>query len=143
MGTHQVFVNTARDPGNPWRLPQPPSVVVVGLGDEGTLREAELEDSVRQGVLAWSQRQAEEPARAGAALRARGHAAGQRRPGHQRQRRGARHRPRGAQANVTLAEAGWPLVSRLMLVELYLDRASDAWQRPAGAGGRRPGPLRG
>jgi hypothetical protein len=32
------------------------------------------------------------------------------------------------EANAHLAESGWPLVNHLLLVELYLDRASDVWR---------------
>ena len=46
-GTHQIFVNAHADPDNPWQAPQPASVVVVGLGEEGKLTEAELTRSVR------------------------------------------------------------------------------------------------
>lgn len=126
--THEVFVNVAREAGNPWRMPQPPSVVVVGLGDEGTLREAELQASVSLAVIAWSKRQAEEPARAGAAVEIAATLLGSGGLGISTSG-AARSIARAVQqANVTLAQTGWPVVSRLVLVELYLDRASDAWQ---------------
>ena len=64
-GTHQVFINTRRDPSVPSGLGQPPAVVVVGLGEEGKLREPMLSASVRQAVLGWLQRRAEEQARDG------------------------------------------------------------------------------
>lgn len=126
VGTQQVFVNTRSDPANPWRLPRPASVLVVGLGEEGTLREAELTTSVRQGVLAWAQRLAETRAAgphalaatllgsgglgitAGAAARAIAHGV--------------------CEANQRAAASGWPAVASLTLVELYLDRATEAWQ---------------
>lgn len=125
-GTHQVFTNTRIDPDNPWREPRPHSVLVVGLGDEGELREAELANSVRQGVLSWAQRQAEKrgaaaPPRLAATLLGSGGlgiSAGA----------AARAIARGvADANQRALAAGWPAVQRLTLVELYLDRATDAW----------------
>lgn len=127
VGTHQVFTNTRIDPDNPWREPRPHSVLVVGLGDEGELREAELAISVRQGVLSWAQRQAEKrnggaaPPRLAATLLGSGGlgiSAGA----------AARSIARGvADANQRALAAGWPAVQRLTLVELYLDRATDAW----------------
>ena len=128
VGTHQVFTNTRIDPDNPWREPRPHSVLVVGLGEEGELREAELAISVRQGVLSWAQRQAERrgaigaaPPRLAATLLGSGGlgiSAGA----------AARAIARGvADANQRALAAGWPAVQRLTLVELYLDRATDAW----------------
>ena len=128
VGTHQVFTNTRIDPDNPWREPRPHSVLVVGLGEEGELREAELALSVRQGVLSWAQRQVERRGSTGAALPqlaatllgsgGLGISAGA----------AARAIARGvADANQRAVAAGWPAVQRLTLVELYLDRATDAW----------------
>ena len=51
-----MFVNTQADPDNPWQLPRPEAVVVVGLGEEGKLRAAELVHTVRQATIAWAQR---------------------------------------------------------------------------------------
>ena len=136
-GSHQVFVNTLRDPSVPSGLGQPPAVVVVGLGEEGKLREPLLAASVRQAVLGWLQRRAEEQARdgsegpvkmaatllgsggfgisAGAAARAIAQGV-------------ADANQRVAEANLRGDHTPWPLVSRLQLVELYLDRASEAWR---------------
>ena len=58
-GTHEIFLNTTADPANPWQLPRPPAVIVVGLGQEGNLQAADLVDTVRQGVIAWAHRLAE------------------------------------------------------------------------------------
>ncbi|HEV7990698.1 MAG TPA: CHAT domain-containing protein [Gemmatimonadaceae bacterium] len=126
-GTHQVFVNTVGDPDNPWRLPRPEAVIVVGLGPEGELRAVDLVGTVRQGVLAWAQRRMEEP-KVGSALElsatligsgGSGISAGQ---AAQLIAHGVR------EANEHLASAGWPPVGRLQLVELYEDRAIEAWR---------------
>lgn len=125
VGTQQVFVNTRADPTNPWREPRPQSVLVVGLGEEGDLREADLALSVRQGVLAWAQRLAEARQPAPHALAATllgsggiGISAGA----------AARAIARGVgEANQRALAAGWPTLARLTLVELYLDRATEAW----------------
>ncbi len=136
-GSHQVFVNTLRDPSVPSGLGQPPAVVVVGLGEEGKLREPVLAASVRQAVLGWLQRRAEEQARDGsqgpvkmaatllgsggfgitAGAAARAIALGV-----------ADANQRVHEANQRGDHTPWPLVSRLQLVELYLDRASEAWR---------------
>ncbi len=128
IGTHQIFINNGRDPGNPWRTPRPASVVVIGLGEEGKLRELQLSLSVRQGVMAWSQRVAEDPEGAPASIALASTLMGSgglgMSPGG-----AARAIAQGVRdANERLARAGWPVVSRLTLVELYLERASDAWR---------------
>ncbi len=136
-GSHQVFVNTLRDPSVPVGLGQPPAVVVVGLGEEGKLREPMLAASVRQAVLGWLQRRAEEQAQdgsegpvkmaatllgsggfgitAGAAARAIAQGV-------------ADANQRVSEANSRGGHLPWPLVGSLQLVELYLDRASEAWR---------------
>jgi tetratricopeptide (TPR) repeat protein len=128
IGSHQVFLNGGRDPGNPWRAPRPASVIVIGMGEEGKLREQELTQSVRQGVVAWAQRVAEDPDGAPAAIELASTLMGSggigMSPGG-----AARAIAQGVRdANERLARAGWPVVSQLTLVELYLERASDAWR---------------
>jgi len=49
VGSHQVFLNTRRNPDDPFVLPRPEAVIVVGLGEEGTLRTTDLTQTVRQG----------------------------------------------------------------------------------------------
>ena len=139
-GSHQVFLNTCADPNNPWRAPQPASVVVVGLGDEGKLTERELTRTVRQGVVAWVQRTAEGTLASGGAADAQLAGAGLELTATLMGSGGAgmsastaaRAIAQGVrEANQRLGsvvDARWPRVSHLMLVELYLERASDAWQ---------------
>ncbi len=127
-GTQQIFVNTWRLPDNPWRLPRPTAVVVVGLGEEGALTEKALRTSVRQATIAWAQRVFEDTARepGGVELAATLMGSG-----------GLGISPAGSaraivqgvhEANERLADSGWPRVARITLIELYLDRASDAWR---------------
>ena len=130
IGSHQLFINTRVDPDNPWRLPQPQRVLVVGLGEEGKLTEATLAETVRQGTIAWVQRIAQSAEGAGVTLELSATLMGS---------GGVGMTPAGAaraialgvhQANERLAavpRAGWPRVSTLVLVELYLERASEAW----------------
>ena len=126
-GSHQIFVNSRTDPDNPWRAPQPASVVVVGLGEEGKLNEQQLTYSVRQGVIAWAQRKAEEPGGALVTITMAATLMGSGGVGMSAST-AARAIAQGVrQANDRLAGRGWPQVGELTLVELYLERASDAW----------------
>ena len=59
-GTHQVFVNRYLNPDRDALTPRPEAVIVVGLGQEGALRPADLSRSVRRAVLGWAQRVAEQ-----------------------------------------------------------------------------------
>ncbi len=129
-GSHQIFINSKRDTQNPWRAPQPAHVVVVGLGEEGKLTERELTHTVRQGVIAWVQRMAEDPAdnrnevEFSATLMGSGGVG-------MNASNAARAIAQGVrEANERMAGvhgSGWPRVSQMTLVELYLERASDAW----------------
>ena len=129
-GTHQIFLNTRSDPDNPWRTPQPAQVVVAGLGEEGKLSEADLIRTTRQAVIAWVQRRAEDPDHTGVTVELSATLMGSggvgMYPGN-----AARAIAQGVrEANQRLAaqpQHGWPVVTRLTLVELYLERASDAW----------------
>ena len=123
-GTAQVFANTRVDPEQPWALPRPAAVVIIGLGEEGRLRALDLQRSVRQGVIAYAQREKEQHGSSGFELAATligsggtgmhvGTAA-------QAIAQGA------ADANRRLARTGWPQIKTLQLIELYLDRATEA-----------------
>lgn len=135
-GSHQVFVNESVQADNPWRLPRPEAVVVAGLGEEGNLRPAELVDTVRQAVLAWVQRRAERPARGAGApappvvpvmleLAATLLGSG----GGIPVARSAQLVAQGVrEANDRLSRGGWPQIGHLLLIELYLSRAGEAWR---------------
>lgn len=126
-GTHQFFINHRQDPDSPLALPRPANVVVVGLGEEGKLHSADLVQTVRQATLAWAQRVAEMPGQGqstfeltatligsggiGVNVGGSAHALAQ----------GVR------EANEKLDAGGWPTVAHLHLIELYLDRATEAW----------------
>jgi hypothetical protein len=133
-GTHQIFVNTQVDPESPRRMPRPKAVIVVGLGEEGKLNASDLVRTVRQAVIAWAQRTREENKRAAAAFDlaatliasgGTGITAGQ----------SAQRIAQGVHEANALLDAGaagngtrWPRVGHLRLIELYLDRATDAWR---------------
>lgn len=126
-GTHQVFTNNQQDPDSPLALPRPPHVVVAGLGEEGKLRSLSLAATVRQATLAWAQRVAETPGEGAAQFELAATLIGSGGSGisvstaAQAVAQGVR------EANEKLAAGGWPQVSQLRFVELYLDRATEAW----------------
>lgn len=126
-GAHQIFLNHEQDPANPLALPRPPHVVVAGLGEEGKLRSASLTHTVRQATLAWAQRVAETAGGAASHFELAATLIGSGGTGitvfasAQAVAQGVR------EANEKLAQGGWPQVSHLRLVELYLDRATEAW----------------
>ncbi len=140
-GTHQLFKNTQPKLLGT-KLPMPPSVIVLGLGDESQLRPQELAATVRQAVLTWAQRAFEQRERHASDIS--GGGAGEPRlcatliasggtgitPGQS-----AQLITQGAdEANQLLAQANeqlkpnrqWPVLTQLTLIELYLDRASEA-----------------
>lgn len=126
-GTYQIFENTTPNDDNPLQDPRPRAVIVVGLGDEADLAGIELAQSVQRGVVAWVQRTVEKSGPSGSVELA----ATLLGSGGLRVRVGqaAQLIASGVlDANVNLARAGWPLVTRLSLVELYLDRATEAWR---------------
>ncbi|MEO5843842.1 MAG: CHAT domain-containing protein [Caldimonas sp.] len=127
VGSHQIFGNVRKDPDNVLAMARPLAVVVAGLGEEGKLRAVDLVYTVRQAVIEYAQRLAEsESAPAEFELAATligsggtGISAGS----------SAQMVAQGTwEANQKLHDSGWPQVGRLILVEFYLDRASDAWR---------------
>ncbi|MBK7277871.1 MAG: CHAT domain-containing protein [Betaproteobacteria bacterium] len=87
-----------------------------------------LRDSVRQATIAWAQRVAEDPQQADAEIELAATLLGSGGMGISPSAT-ARAIAQGVrEANDRLAGSGWPLVSRLTLVELYLDRAAEAWR---------------
>ncbi len=143
-GEHQLFLNTRGEPQNPWRPPRPQAAIVIGLGDEGALKAGELAATVRQAALAWSQRLAERgdasaaveiaatlvgsgglgvnPGDAACAI-ARGV-----REAAQIVRLGNLQRSEAAPSPAGADPMAWPEITGLTLVELYLERASEAWR---------------
>ena len=134
-GTHGIFVNTYQDAARGTLMPRPESVIVAGLGPEGRLKSADLIKTIRLAVIAWARRLAEpSPVAAGrksfklaATLIGSGGAGIT--PGLS-----ARAIVEGVmEANEVLrsphgAEEKWPRCESLRLIELYLDRATEAWR---------------
>ncbi len=129
IGSHQIFINNRPDLERGTFMPRPKAVVVVGLGEEGKLQALSLATSVRQAVIAWAQRLAEDkrhPVKDFALATTligsggTGITAGE----------SARLIAQGvSEANAILRTDGkWPYASHLHFIELYLDRAADAWR---------------
>jgi hypothetical protein len=128
VGSQQIFTNARTLGAKPFGGARPQAAIVVGLGDEGELDERALEQTVRQGVMAWSQRVLESTAGAPASIELTATLAGS---GGFGISAGASALAivNGVQAaNAALAEVKWPQVSQLTLIELFLDRANEAWR---------------
>ena len=137
VGSNRIFINRQADPENPWQLPRPAAVIVVGLGPEATLRATDLVHAARQGALAWAERQAE---RAGtdADFELAATLIGSGGPGISAGQSAQLLAQGVAEANERLAQEQRPAsegddtsrasgqLTRLHLVELYLDRATEA-----------------
>jgi hypothetical protein len=131
----QVFLNTRTAPDDPRQLPRPEAVIVVGLGEEGKLQPEGLVRTVKHGVIAWAQRVSERPGAPAtfdlaATLIGSGGIGMTVVQSAQLIVQGVR------EANEALAadeseddgDRTWPRVGHLSLIELYLDRASEAWR---------------
>ena len=127
-GTQHIFGNVRQDPTNVLAMARPQAAIVAGLGEEGKLTAGELVATVRQAVLAYAQRLAEQPGASPSqfdiAATLLGSGGANITPGSS-----AQHVATGVrQAMARLATSGWPQVARLVLVEFYLDRATEAWR---------------
>ena len=131
IGSHQIFLNTRPNLERGSVLPRPKAVIVVGLDEEGKLQAAQLAQTVRQAAIGWAQRLAEnknvsasfELAATLIGSGGTGISAGE----------AARLVAQGVyDANQLLSnpenDDHWPRVSDLRLIELYLDRATEAWR---------------
>ncbi len=127
VGTQQIFGNIRRDPNNVLAMARPCAVVVAGLGEEGKLRAAGLTQTVRQAAIAYAQRLAETPDLAPAEFELASTLVGSGGAGISTGTAAQAIAAGVQEANERLAAGGWPQVGRLVLIELYLDRASDAW----------------
>jgi CHAT domain-containing protein len=129
-GSYRIFPNSRIPRGKFWQSPRPKAVIVVGLGQEGKLQSAHVVHSVRQSVLAWAERQAEQGAGASpmslatTLLSSGGTGVS---PGQ-----AAQLIAQGVyEANLLIRRSAanrLPVVCELRFVELYLVRATDAWE---------------
>jgi len=128
IGTHQIFGNVRKDPNNVLAMARPLAVIVAGLGEEGKLRAVDLVYTVRQAVIAYAQRLAEKESGVPAEFEVAATLIGSGGTGISAGS-AARLVAQGTwEANQKLHDSGWPQVGRLILVEFYLDRASEAWR---------------
>jgi CHAT domain-containing protein len=126
-GTTQVFINNGVNTDNPLQPPRPEAVVVIGLGDEGELDPAELASAVCQGVIAWAQRRAEDRQRVAAPFAMAATLLGSGGLGMSAAQSARQILSGVLEANRRLTNAKLPCIRRLDIVELYLDRATEAW----------------
>ena len=131
-GSHQIFGNVRKDRDNPFEMARPSASIVVGLGEEGKLRLVELSFSVRQAVLAYAQRLSEHaadqdggaPTQFELAATLMGSGGTGITPGG-----AVRAIAQGAlDARLKLQNSSWPQLAKLTFVEVYLERAGDAWR---------------
>ncbi|TWO72418.1 CHAT domain-containing protein [Caenimonas sedimenti] len=147
-GSHQIFGNRRPNPENPLELARPASVVVVGIGEEGKLDAGRLAQAVRQGVLAYAQRLSEVEETAphfdlAATLIGSGGTGVTVGSAAQAIVNGALDAmARIAEQNAEGEAGGWPQLGQLTLVELYLDRATEAWRALGQLEEAEPGRLR-
>ncbi|MDB5778075.1 MAG: hypothetical protein JWP93_440 [Polaromonas sp.] len=128
VGSHQIFGNHRNNPDNPLEMARPTAAIVVGLGEEGKLRVVDLVYTVRQAVLAYAQRLSDVEGAAPAQFEMAATLIGSGGTGITAGS-AARAIAQGAlEANQKLQGSGWPQLSQLTLVELYLERAGDAWR---------------
>ena len=128
IGTHQIFGNQRANPANPLEMARPLAAVVVGLGEEGKLRAVDLAYSVRQAVLAYAQRLAEREGGAPAQFELAATLIGSGGTGISAGSAAQLIAQGAIEANLRLAHSGWPQLGQLTLVELYLERAVEAWR---------------
>jgi CHAT domain len=150
-GSNQIFLNTTPNPEDVTRMPRPKAVIVAGLGEEGRLNAADLALTVRQAVIAWAQRTAELEKRAPQSLSLTatllasggtgitGGQAAQRIAqgvyeanallGGQRTAEDLRAKNREESKGANARDGRkWPVVGELRIIELYLERATEAWR---------------
>jgi CHAT domain-containing protein len=131
-GTHRIFVNRGPVPaGRFWQRPRPQAVIVAGLGQEGKLQSAHLVHTVRQAVLAWAERVAEdEPRAADSILASTLLASGGTgiTPGQAAQLIAQGVHEANELIRRTRDRRRLPEVRELRFVELFLSRATEAWE---------------
>ena len=141
IASHQIFINNHVNTDRGMLRPSPHAVIIVGLGEEGKLRAADLVQSVRQAVIAWAQRLAEAGGKGRRAVPrtfeltstllasggtgvSPGEAARLIAEGVYR----ANLRMEEEEREGTSTRARSPRLAHLRFIELYLDRATDAWR---------------
>lgn len=130
LGSFQIFENGHYHHAGRRKqrlIPRPRAAVIVGLGEEGKLNAQRLAYTIRIGVLALAERLTESGA-APARFELAATLAGSGGSGVSVSAAALALAQGIGDANVRLREIGWPVVDALTIVELYLDRATDAWR---------------
>jgi phage gp36-like protein len=128
LPSHRIFLNRKVRADNPWQQPRPQAVIVVGLGEEGKLTTNDVSVTVSQGVIAWAQRISEETPNTPAQFELAATLLGSGGAGVSAGQSALAVAQGVREANLRLIQAGLPSVGHLYLIELYLDRASEAWR---------------
>jgi hypothetical protein len=128
VGSNRIFPNRQAEAGNSYKLPMPEAAIVVGLGEEGELDGAKLAQAIEKAVLSYAQRLVESRQTAPAQFELAATLLGSG-GANMSVSTSARAVVRGVRAaNAQLVAVGWPLVSALSLIELFLERAVEAWR---------------
>ena len=128
IGSHQIFGNQRKNPDNPFEMARPESALVIGLGEEGKLHAKDLVYTVRQAVLAFAQRLSEREGGAPATFELAATLIGSGGTGISAGSAAQLIAQGALEANLKLKTNAWPQLGKLTFVELYLDRAGDAWR---------------
>jgi hypothetical protein len=121
-----VFRNTHVLGDDRIRVPRPAAVVVVGLGEEGTLTAADLVLTVRKGVIAWAERVAEQK-EAPPTFDLAATLIGSGGKGMEVAQVAMLLAEAVSDADALLQSVELPRVGEFKIIELLLDRATDAW----------------
>lgn len=127
-GSHQIFDNERNDPDNVFDMARPRAVIVAGLGEEGKLNSASLVYTVRQAILAYAQRVYEESDGSHTQFELATTLVGTGGIGVSVGSAAQLIAQGALEANAKMQGSCWPQLSQLTFVELYLDRAGDAWR---------------
>jgi hypothetical protein len=130
VGSYQIFENGRHHGFGRQKqrfIPRPKAAIVVGLGEEGKLSAQQLSFTLRNGILAYAERLAEihdspDGFEIAATL------VGSGGTGITVSNAAVALVQAITDANVKLREVKWPQVTSLEIVDLYLDRATDAWR---------------
>jgi hypothetical protein len=147
VGSHQIFINSRPNLERGTFMPRPKAVIIAGLGEEGKLRAADLVQTVRQAVIAWAQRTAENNKQAPALFEMSATLLGSGGTGISAGD-AARLVTQGVyEANALLHgerdhPRKWPQVGHLQLIELYLEQSDRSVASASAASGRHAWPLR-
>lgn len=142
VGVYQVFDNVRHVEFTRRQklrfAPRPSAAIVVGLGEEGKLTPQRLAYTIRTGILAYAQRLAEsahgnQPFEIAATLVGSGGtgiSVGDATLALVQGIHDANIKIADANTNLLdkISGTSWPIVSGLTIVEVYLDRAADAWR---------------